>query len=168
MRTLAGLVFFPLVLTVQMALVAQIRLLQGSADLMLLALLFWYLHDDLPHHGLWALFVGLLVGLASALPWPVPLVAYGFFGWLIRILRRRLWARTVLAAFTLLVLGTLITQGMAWAALRFLGRPIPWQEALRLVLFPSLLLNLFFALPMHALVDELAAWVAPRAQEALP
>ncbi len=161
-QILVGLVLFPLLLTVQMAIVSQLRLLQGHADLMLLGLLYWHLHEDLPGGRLWAVLAGALVGWASALPWPVALVAYSAFGLLTQALRNQLWSRSFLTAFVLIGLGTLLTQGMAWVGLRFIGRTITWPEALNLVILPSLLLNLLFALPVHALIDEIAAWVTPR------
>jgi len=46
-------------------------------------------------------------------------------------------------------------------ALRVTGTVLPVIEALNLIILPSLLLNLLFAIPIYALFSDLAKWIHP-------
>jgi hypothetical protein len=41
------------------------------------------------------------------------------------------------------------------------GTPLPFSQSLVLVTLPSALLNLIFALPVYAILTDLARWVYP-------
>ena len=165
MRTFVGFLLFASALVIQTSLLAHLRILQGTADLVLLTLLVWLMQPQLPRPRLWELFVGLLAGWVSALPWPVAVVAYAAAGELTLALRRRLWQTSVLLYLFLVVSGTVIVQGISWAALQAQGIAIPWQMAVAQVMLPSAVLNFLLALPVHSLITEIAAWVFPHAEE---
>ena len=48
--------------------------------------------------------------------------------------------------------------------LNLLGTPLPIGDSLGLIVLPSMLLNLLFAVPVYVMIRDLAQWVSP-AQE---
>ncbi len=58
-------------------------------------------------------------------------------------------------------LGSLITLGMDWVALQFRTGAYPFQATLNLIIMPSMLLNMLLALPVYALINDLADFIYP-------
>jgi len=169
MASLSGLVVLAVAAALQSAIVAQIHLLHGTADLVLLTLAAWYLHEDTPGSWVWVVLAALMVGTLSALPWWLYLAGYAFVAGFAKFLRRRLWRATFLAYFTVVLLGSLATHGLAFAYLRLVrNTPLDLTEAFNLVILPSLLLNILLALPIHSAIDEWTAWVTPAQEEVTP
>ncbi|NPA92706.1 MAG: hypothetical protein GXO56_03395 [Chloroflexi bacterium] len=161
MASLSGLVVLALATALQSAVFSQIRLLQGAADIVLLTLAAWYMHEETPASWVWAGLAGLMVGTLSALPWWLFVMAYGVVAGFAMMLRRRLWRTSIFSYLTVVLLGSLWVQGVTFAYLRLRGTPLDVRSALNLVMFPSLLLNLLFALPVYSLMDEWTAWFFP-------
>jgi hypothetical protein len=145
----------------QITVAAQMPLLRGTADLVLLTLLGWALRRRLPGHWLWGLVAGLLVGFASQLPWWLMLAAYLGAAGLAAFLPRRMWEAAWLNLFTAVLAGTLLVQGLAYAYLWLLRTPIAPAQALNLVILPGLALNLLLSLPVYGLMGEFAKLFYP-------
>jgi len=160
-----GVLLFALALIFQSSVFANLRLLQGSSDLVLLTLIAWLLNPRLPYPGLWMLLAGLMVGWVSAMPWWAAILAYGAAGGLTLALRQRLWRTSLLLYLFLVVVGTLIVYGTTWLALFVLGTLGSWQEAFTQIILPGALINLLLALPVHSLVTEVTAWTLPEVEE---
>jgi uncharacterized membrane protein (DUF373 family) len=58
-------------------------------------------------------------------------------------------------------IGTLIIHAISILTLRLMGTPLPLIESLNLVTLPSALLNLLLAIPVYALLGDLASWLYP-------
>jgi len=167
MASLSGLVVLALAAALQSAVAAQIHLLQGTADLVLLTLAAWYLHEDTPGSWVWVVLAALMVGALSALPWWLYLAGYTLVAGLARLLRRRLWRASFFAYFTVVLLGSLSVQSLALAYLMLIRHTaIALNDAFNLVILPGLLLNLLLALPIHSVIDEWTTWIAPAEEEA--
>ncbi len=159
---LSGVAILALAAAFQSAVVSQIHLLHGVADVVLLVVAAWYIHQDAPTSWVWAVLAGLMVGTLSALPWWLFVVGYSAVAALTHFLRQRLWRVSFFSFFTVIVFGTLWTQGLAFAYLRWVQvAPISFRLAFSEVILPSLLLNLLLALPVYSLMDEWAAWFFP-------
>jgi len=143
-----------------MAIVSRIPLLGlGYADLMLVTLAAWSLQEHVETSWHWAIFAGLLVGWTSALPWAVPVIGYLLMVVLAQLLVRRIWQAPLLAMFVIVFFGSLIFHFLSVLILQLMGSPILIEDALGVVTLPSLLLNLFLALPVFAIMRDLAVWV---------
>lgn len=165
---LAILVSLPVLaglLILQSAIVSRMQLLNGSADLVLLAILAWALQKRVQTAWHWSIIGGLMVAMASALPFVVPLVTYPLAAAVALLLRQRVWQVPLLAMFVATFTGTLITHAFSLTALRLVGEPLPLGEALNLVTLPSLLINLLLAIPIYALIGDLAANLYPEELE---
>lgn len=165
MATLIAVPILTALLILQSAIISQIPLLHGTADLVLLAVIAWALQKRVQTAMQWGIIAGLLVSVVSALPFGAALAGYPLAVGLALVLRQRVWQVPILAMFLTTFLGTLLTHGITLAALRALGSPLPWQETLNLIILPSVLLNLLLAIPAYALLGDLANWLFPEELE---
>ena len=164
--TLIGFVMITISVMVQMAIVRHLPLLNGTADLVLVVLSAWALHERAAGAWVWALIAGVLTGLISAMPFYVPLVSYLAVAGVASLLRSRIWQSPILAMFVTVFIGTLFYHLLSIFALQFLQQiSIGWQESLNLVTLPSLVLNLLITLPLYAVINDLAGWVYPAEAE---
>jgi hypothetical protein len=149
----------------QTTVVSTLPLLNGTADLLLLALAAWGLQERAQSAWAWALVAGALAHFVSAAPAFVPLAGYLFVTAAARLLRRRVWQTPVFSMFFVTFAGSLVAQGMVMAVLVLRGVPLPWFDSLNLVILPGTLLNLLLALPVYAVISDLAQWVYPEEVE---
>jgi rod shape-determining protein MreD len=161
MATFLALPILGLLVIVQSALISRMQLLNGTADLVLLALVAWAVQERVRTSWHWAVVGGLMITLVSALPPGAALAGYLLATAIALAFRRWVWQVSLLAMIAGTFFGTLVTQLLAIGALRFNGTPIPWIEALNTVTLPSALLNLLLAIPVYALLTDLASWVYP-------
>lgn len=153
------------VLMLQTVIVSTLPLLSGYADLVLLVLVAWALQEHARSAWGWAIIAGIMVGFVSAAPTGTPLIGYLLVTLIARLLRRRVWQTPILSMFLVTFLGSLITQGLIMGAMIFQGTPLPLLDGINLVILPATLLNLLLALPVYAIVSDLAQWVYPEEVE---
>ena len=165
MSTLLAIPVLSLLLILQSAIFSRITLLHGSADLLLLAVLAWALQERVDTAWRWGIIAGLLVSMASALPFGAALSGYLLATGMALLLRQRVWQRPVLAMFVATFFATLLTHAIDLAALRLAGSPISLSESLNLITLPSILLNLLLAIPIFALLSDLGDWLYPEELE---
>ncbi len=158
---LLGVPLLTLLVMLQTAVVSTLPLLHGTADLVLLVLLAWSLQDRVPSAIEWGAIGGLMVGGISAIPFWVPLAGYLSAVGMARLLRRRVWQTPLLAMFITTAGGTILIHVLTWAILRIQGTPLPILDSLNQVVLPATLLNLLLALPVYALVSDLAQTIYP-------
>jgi len=159
-RNLIAFPLLALVVILQSAVVSQMSLLAGYADLMLVILAALALKTDAASAWLWAVLGGIMVSFVSGMPWPVTMAGYLFVVLIAQILRQRVWQAPLLAMFSVIFLGTLSMNLLAILVLNFLGTPLPIGDSLGLIVLPSVLLNLLFSIPVYAVVRDLAQWVS--------
>jgi rod shape-determining protein MreD len=163
-RNLIAFPLLALVVIVQSAVISHMTLLAGYADLMLVILAAWALKAEASSAWLWAILGGFMVSFVSGLPWPVVMFGYLFVVLLAQLLKKRVWQAPLLAMFSVTFMGTLIMDLSTLLILNLLGTPLPVGDSLGLVVLPSMLLNLLFAVPVYVMIRDLAQWVSP-AQE---
>ncbi|MGB7875541.1 MAG: hypothetical protein WBL25_14245 [Anaerolineales bacterium] len=163
-RNLIAFPLLALVVIVQSAIISQMSLLAGYADLMLVILAALALKAEASSAWLWAILGGIMVSFVSGMPWPVTVAGYLFVVLLAQVLRQRVWQAPLLAMFSVIFLGTLSMNLLTLLVLILLGTPLPFGDSLGLIVLPSVLLNLLFSIPVYAVVRDLAQWVSP-AQE---
>jgi cell shape-determining protein MreD len=154
-----------LLIMIQTAVLSKIPLLQGTTDLVLVALLAWALQKRVRTAWFWAIMGGLLVGYVSALPFGAILLGYLLAVGLAVLLKQRVWQVPILAMLVATLFGTLLVNLVVIAALRIADTPLLFWEAINLVTLPSVLLNLLVAIPFYALFSDLANWLYPEPLE---
>lgn len=165
---MAILIAFPIlafVLMLQTVVISTLPLVNGIADLVLLVLTAWSLQQRVRSAWAWALIGGTMVTLVSAVPMGVTLVGYLIVTGIARLMRYRVWQTPIFSMFLVTFVGSLISQGLVMVALIFEGTSLPVLDSLNLVVLPGTLLNLLLALPIYAIVSDLAQWVYPEEVE---
>lgn len=165
MTTLLAIPILFLVLMLQTIVVSSLPLLSGYADLVMLVLVAWALQARGVSPWIWSAIAGLMVGYVSAAPLGVPIAGYLVVTLIARLFRRRVWQTPVFSMFVVTFLGSLITQGLTMGALIFTGTSLPIFDSLNLVVMPGTLLNLLLALPVYAVITDLAQSVYPEEVE---
>ena len=161
MRNLIAVPVILLTVILQSAVISRVYLLSGSADLPLVMLAAWALQDGVDSAWHWAIATGLLVGFISGISWVVPVAGYIAVVVIAYLFQRRVWQAPLLAMFTITFLGTIIVSFLSIGILSFSGVELPISDVLGLVMLPGVLLNMLLAIPVYAVMRDLARWVYP-------
>lgn len=158
------LIAFPLLaglVMVQSAIISRIPLLQGTPDLVLLAIAAWALQRPVKTHWAWAILGGMMMGVASNMPFGLYLAGYVITTGMVLLLRRIVWKVPILALLTAVLAGALLIHGLSLAVLWVNGASLSLSDAFNRIILPSVVLNLLLAGPMYIVISELALWVHP-------
>jgi len=151
-----------LILTMlQIGIVSRMPLLQGTADLILLAIIGWTLQKRVRDGWFWAATAGVLIGLASQISPFVSILFYLLVAALVQFFKRQVWQAPLLVMLLLTLICTLLQHGITLAALIIGGNPLPILDSLSLITLPSILLNLVLAVPVYIIMADMANWVFP-------
>jgi rod shape-determining protein MreD len=161
MRNLVAVPVILLSVILQSAVISRVYLLSGIADLPLVMLSAWALQEDVDSAWHWAAATGLLIGFISGISWIVPVLGYVIVVTFAQIFQRRVWQAPLLDMFSITFLGTIIIGSLSFGVLRFSGVPLPISDVLGLLMLPSVLLNMLLAIPVYAVMRDLARWVYP-------
>jgi rod shape-determining protein MreD len=161
MRNIIAVPVILLTVILQSAVISRVYLLSGIGDLPLVMVAAWALQEEVDSAWHWAAATGLLVGFVSGIPWMVPVVGYLVIVALARTFQRRVWQAPLLAMFSITFLGTILVSLLSLVVLRFGGVPLPISDVLGLLTLPSVLLNMLLAIPIFAVMRDLARWVYP-------
>lgn len=161
MRNLVAVPVILLTVILQSAVISRVYLLSGVADLPLVMLAAWALQDGVDSAWHWAIATGLLIGFISGISWVVPVAGYIVVVVVAYLFQRRVWQAPLLAMFSITFLGTIIVSLLSIAVLRFSGVDLPISDVLGLVMLPGVLLNMLLAIPVYAVMRDLARWVYP-------
>lgn len=164
MRNLIAVPVILLTVVLQSAVFSRVYLLAGIADLPLVMLAAWSLQDGVDSAWHWAIATGFLVGFVSGIPAGVPVVAYIAVVALAYVLQRRVWQAPLLAMFSITFLGTIIVSVLSVGVIQFSGVELPLSDVLGVVMLPGVLLNMLIAIPVYAVMRDLARWVYPTAE----
>lgn len=149
----------------QTTVVSTLPLVNGYADLLMLVLAAWSLQERARSAWIWAIVGGVMVSLVSAAPLGALFVGYLIVTASARLLRRRVWQTPIFSMFLVTFVGSLISQGLVMAGLYLRGTSLPVLESINLVVLPGTLLNLLLALPVYAVISDIAQWVYPEEVE---
>lgn len=159
-----NIIAFPLLLLaaiLQSAVVSQVKLLSGFADLPLLLFGAWALQKRVKSAWHWAALGCVMLGFISTMPWPVLVIGYFAVVFVAQTLQKRVWQAPLLAMFSVTFIGTLFLHLLSFFVLRLLGTPFVFEDVIGLITLPSLLLNMLFSIPVFAFMRDLAHWVYP-------
>jgi cell shape-determining protein MreD len=158
----SGLLIF---LMLQIGVASNITLLSGTADLILLFLAAWGLQGKSKSIWLWSIIAGVICGLISAMPFYLPLISYLAITGLTQLIRRRVWQTPILVMFLVTFIGTLFQHTIYVFGLRITGEIFSLTNAFNNIAVPSLIINMMVAVPMYAIIQEVALRMNTTGQE---
>lgn len=145
----------------QTAIISRLPLVFGTADLVLVSLAAWSLQQRTDTAWFWALVAIGLTAFVSAMPLTAIVGTYLGVAIIARLILSRVWRSPLLSMLTVVFLGTLIYHGLTYFIRQFNGVPLDFTQSLNLVILPSLLLNMVIALPVYAVIKDLADRIYP-------
>ena len=163
---LVCLLTFVVFYILQTTVFSQMALISGTADVVLLFLAAWSLQQQVSNVWLWTVIAGVFVSFVSAMPFYSPLIGYLLVVGISKMLQQRVWQNPILAMFIVTLFGTIVQQIIYVIALQVSGASIQWGPSFDHVILPSLLLNLIFALPIYAVINDLVGRLFPLEVEA--
>jgi hypothetical protein len=163
MGTLIGLILLPLALMFQSAVLANVTLLHGAVDLILLIVVSWLSRDEVENPWAWIIIAGTGMGLISQIPVWLTLPAYALIGLIGVSLRRRIWQVPLFSLFLLTFTGTLLLHLITIILLFVEGVSLNLGEAFNQVTLPTLVLNMLVVVPVYSVVSEISALLYPDA-----
>lgn len=153
---------FILAMMLQYSVFSRWTILSGSPNLVLLLIIALCLHQRHKRFWILVLVMGGVVGFVSALPFLVPTLVFGAVYLAAEGLKQRAWQTPLLGMF-LLTFGATILEHTLMIGVLFVQRiPFSFSDALVKVVLPAVFLNMFLAIPMHAIVRELTLWLYPQ------
>lgn len=161
MRDAIAFPLLGLALILQSAVVSQVKLISGHADLILVTLAAWALQPRVRSAWHWAAAACFLLAFVSRMPWLLTGAGYAGVVLLAQALQKRMWQAPLLMMFAATFAGTLLIHALSYGYLFAAGVSLPLEDAAWLVTLPSLLLNMLFSIPVYALMRDVSRWVYP-------
>jgi hypothetical protein len=158
---LTAIIVLGVVMMLQISIASRIMLLSGNVDLLLLVVAAWGLQERVRAAWIWGVVASLLAGLVSGVPWYIYLIGYLSVVGLARSLVHRIWQAPLLAMFAVTFIGTLELLMLTYAQRIILEVPLAIGEVFSQIVLPTVLLNLLIAIPVHALIRDLAGRLYP-------
>ena len=159
MRNIIAFPLLGLAVILQSAVISQIKLLSGYADLPLIMLTAWALQRHVKSAWHWAALACVMLAFVSKMPWIVEVIGLVTTVFFAQSLQRRVWQAPLLAMFSATIVGTMFMHLLSFIVLLILGTPFLFGDVIGLITLPSLLLNMLFAIPVYAFMRDLARWV---------
>lgn len=156
---------FIIAIMLQMGIFSRAVLLAGTADVVLLFLAAWSLHQRQKYSWILVVIFGLIVSAISASPVLLLLIVYLTIFLAAMRLQTGFWQSPLLSMFLLVFFGTFLEHGLYILGLFVQGVSLSIGESFSQILLPSVLLNMLLTIPVHALVQELFRNLAPMRTE---
>ena len=143
----------------QISIVSRIQLINGSADLIILSIAAWGIHDRNRSVYFWALIGGLFISITSSMPLFTPIVPYMVVAILTQIFQTRVWQAPLISVVIVVLLGTFFQHLFGLFVLLVDGLELDWTMALQYVTLPTIFLNLLFLIPIQIFFNDLRKWI---------
>lgn len=166
MSILLSIPILALISILQSAVVSRLPLNQGVADLMLVLLAAIALQKRINTAWQWSIIGGLLTDYISGLPFGIFTVSYLLATALATFLRDRIWRFTFLMQLLVVLVGTIISQGLSFLVLFLQGASLELTSVLRVITMPSIILNFMLSLPIFILTGDVLDQIIPQEQNA--
>jgi len=162
---LVGIILFGILTILQSTVVTRMPLLHGTPDLILIFLLAWALQDRVKSAWHWCIIGSIYTSFYSALPFGTYIIAYLMATGVARLLKQRVWKAPILAMPAATFIGTLLVQIISVISLLIMGVNLPLVTVFNIIALPGLLLNLFLAIPVFFIMQDVARWLYPEELE---
>ena len=138
----------------QMVIINKLPILYGYADVILLIVIVYSMHSRAKQAWFWAILAGVFYGFVSKIAFLVPIIVFASVIIASEFIKKRIWQMPILAYIFLVLAGTFLFQFLSLISLKLSGSSIPALEAINVIVIPSVLLNLIFAVPVYYIVND--------------
>lgn len=166
MSVLLSIPTLALIAILQSAVVSRLPLNRGVADLMLVLLGTIALQKRVNTAWQWSIVGGLLTDYFSGLPFGIFTVSYLIATALATLLRERIWRFTFLMQLLVVLVGTIVSQGLSLLVIFLQGASLELVTVLRVIIMPSIILNFMLSLPIFILTGDVLDQIIPQEQNA--
>jgi rod shape-determining protein MreD len=142
-----GIPIVTLLAILQSAVVAQFRLSDGQADLVLVAVVAWGLSGRSKEAMVFGLTGGILLDLLSALPIGTTSLILVLIAYLVSLTEGRLWGAHLLTPLGVVFAASLIFSGYQLLASMLAGAAVDLPTVASRVILPEAFLNVLLAIP---------------------
>lgn len=161
----SSVIGFFLAIMLQLGVFSRAALLSGTADVVLLFLVAWSLHQRQKYSWVLVVVFGLILSAISASPLLLLLIVYLSVFLAATRLQMGLWQSPLLSMILLVFFGTFLEHGVFVLGLFIQGVSFSLAQVFTQILLPSVLLNILLTIPIHALVQEAFRSAAPMGTE---
>lgn len=141
-----------LVAALQSSVLADLRLVSGRPDFVLLLIVAWGIRGRLEEGIFWAFVGGIIQDLLSVQPLGISVVVPLIIVFIANGIARQLYQVNLLLILGLTIAATIGQQIMRGIGLMLVGLTPDWIDIIRYALLPTLALHLVLILPVYALV----------------
>ena len=146
----------------QSVVVSRIRILSGTADIVILAIISWAIIDEESNHLVWAIIGGFFISILSALPISSTFLIYISAALIAKLIGRILWQSPLLALLASTGIATIIKFFIELFTIQLMDIPAPFGLSVGAILLPAFILNIFFAFPIYVLMADISNWISPK------
>jgi cell shape-determining protein MreD len=161
---LVGIPVVILAIILQSSIASRIVLLSGNVDLLLLVVAAWGLQERAKGAWVWGVIASLLAGVTSGVPWYIYLIGYLSVVILARLFVHRIWQAPLLVMFAVTFIGTVELLMLTFLQRTLFNVPLEFNEVFSQIVLPTILLNLLLAIPIHAIIKDLARRLYPEVE----
>ena len=162
MSVLLSIPILGIIAVLQSAVVSRLPLNSGTADLMLVLLVAIALQKGMKTAWQWSVVGGLLTDFISGLPFGIFTFSYLLVTALAVVLRERIWRFSFLMQLLVVLVGTVVSHGLAYLVLFIQGSTLEIASVLRLITMPSIILNFMLSLPVFILTRDVMEGFIPQ------
>lgn len=139
---------------IQISFFGNIRLLNGTADLIMLCMIAWCINERTRYSWILMIAGGLLMSYLSAMPMNGYLWMYMIIWAIIHFIKMRVWQMPLILMLFVTIIGTLITSAGSLALLFLQNASVSYPDALKQIIIPSLIMNLLISIPIYAFLND--------------
>ena len=138
----------------QVGFFGQIRLMNGTSDLIMLCIVAWSINERSKHSWILVIAGGLMMSYVSAMPMNGYLWMYLTIWFIIRFIKMRVWQMPLMLMLFVTILSTLLISVGTLALLFLQNASVNYADAFRQIIIPSLVMNLLLSIPIYAFLND--------------
>jgi rod shape-determining protein MreD len=165
MSYLIGIPLLTLLAIFQSVLMSHIQLLDGRADLVLLAVVSWSLTRRSEEAMVWGVIGGFALDMLSGLPFGSNALILLVVAFLVSFLEGRFWEAHLLMPLGVMLVASLVYHFLCTVEIMILGYDLSLAVVFRRIILPSTFLNVVIALPASQLASALHSRLFPQEVE---
>lgn len=165
MSYLIGIPLLTLLAILQSVLMSHIELLDGRADLVLLAVISWSLTRRSEEAMAWGVIGGFALDFLSGLPFGSNALILLIVTFLVSFLEGRFWEAHLLMPLGVMFVASLIYHLLCTLLVIIIGQDVSISVVFRRIILPSTFLNVIIALPASQLASVLHSRLFPQEVE---